>query len=181
MYPLQLLGAEKSGQIPRFPLHDIQIADPAPERTDDATDRRAPRFFHRALERYMLYGRTALAVVSSAPATSVAWGRFWLPRRQPGGVSLGGPMDMGEGRTMMRRLAACTMALVLVLLTVWRPEIALAQTPSPKDTSFVAGEGAGSYTQAAAPELLGALNNVSNELDAFPSDGTPKQVKDASF
>jgi hypothetical protein len=81
---------------------------------------------------------------------------------------------------MIRRLAACTMALVLALLTVWPPAAALAQA-NPKDTSFVVGEGAGSYVQAAVPALTGAVDRLASELDAFPGDATPKQAKDASW
>jgi hypothetical protein len=79
---------------------------------------------------------------------------------------------------MKRKVAAWL--LVAVLLTVWQPAGAWAQG-NPKDTGPVVGEGAGTYTQAAAQSTVGALDRALGELDAVPMDPTPQQVKDASW
>jgi hypothetical protein len=79
---------------------------------------------------------------------------------------------------MTRRVAAWL--LTVVLLATWPTSGAFAQA-NPKDTSAVVGEGAGMYTQAAAPSVVGAFDRAMSELDASPMDASPRQVKDASF
>ena len=79
---------------------------------------------------------------------------------------------------MTRRVAAWLM--VVVLLTAWSPNPAWAQA-NPKETGPVVGNGDGTYTQAAGVSLVGALDRASEAVNAFPGDGTPRQVKDSPF
>jgi hypothetical protein len=70
--------------------------------------------------------------------------------------------------------------VVMALLAAWPPAGASAQG-SPKDTPIAVGEGNGTYTQAARASLVGALDRAFADMEAFPADGTPRQVKDAGF
>jgi hypothetical protein len=83
-----------------------------------------------------------------------------------------------RGKTMLRKLMAC--ALAIVLLATWPANGAFAQA-SPKDTPIVVGEGAGRYVEGAAPALTGAFDRAIGEIDAAPWPLTPDQVKDLSF
>jgi len=79
---------------------------------------------------------------------------------------------------LVRRIAAW--ALVAMLLATWPPVGAFAQG-NPKDTPIAVGEGNGAYTQAAGTSLVGALDRAFADMEVFPADGTPRQVKDAGF
>src|SRR5215213_2228704 len=81
---------------------------------------------------------------------------------------------------MMVRRVVAWMLVVAALLVAWPPVGASAQA-TPRETPFVAGDGAGLYTQAAAPSLVGAMDRALGDMDATPGDATPRQVRDAAF
>ena len=81
---------------------------------------------------------------------------------------------------MRIRHRVASLLLAVFMLAALPPAGAWAQA-NPKDTSPVVGEGAGTYTQAAAASTVGAFDRLFGELDAVPGDVTPQQVKDASW
>jgi hypothetical protein len=67
-------------------------------------------------------------------------------------------------------------AILLAFVLIWPGETHAQQGLTP-----VAGGGEGAYADAAATQLQGALDRLTGELDAAPTQPTPEEVRAATF